>query len=259
MKKKKTIDLIILLIYPVIASALSFLLNVNSFISVVLFLVVPSLYLSLRLKTHIKKSLIFSAIISVPAIIITDYIANITQQWLIPNSILPFRLFGIVTIEIIAWSFFSIYFIIMFYEYFLDEHTAKKLWHPNMKYLISFILLVVIIFLILFFNFPSKLNINYFYLSFGVVLILIPVLIELFSYPNLAAKFFKAGAYFFLLTSIYEITALKLGWWEFPGKEFIGWVSILGVQFPIEEFFFWLMLFAMAFLSYYEFFYDNQK
>ena len=58
---------------------------------------------------------------------------------------------------------------------------------------------------------------------------------------------------------MYELTALKLGWWDFPSRDFVGWVSILGTRFPLEEFVFWLCLFAMAILTYYEFFDDDQK
>ena len=58
---------------------------------------------------------------------------------------------------------------------------------------------------------------------------------------------------------IYDIAALKLGWWTFPGTEFIGWISIAGVSFPIEEFIFWIILFALGVLSYYEYFDDDEK
>ncbi len=94
----------------------------------------------------------------------------------------------------------------------------------------------------------------------GTILLIIPLLIVLFIYPKLSSKFFKTGVYFFLMAMIYELTALKLGWWHFPREtKFIGWVSILGLQFPFEEFFFWMILCAMAILSYYEFFADDRK
>ena len=260
MKKGKRIDLVLVLLFPILASILSLLLNVNALGSVILFLVIPSIYLSFRAKNCIKKSIIFSAIISIPGIIVIDYIGHLTHTWIVPNSIFPFRVFGLVPIEDISWAFFISYYTIMFYEYFLDKHTTKKLWDPRLKYLAIMVLIFSSIFVIILFGFSSLLNIPYFYMWWGAILLLIPLLIVLFIYPKLSSKFLKTGVYFFLMTMIYELTALKLGWWYFPSEtKFIGWVSILGLQFPFEEFFFWLMLFAMSFLSYYEFFADDRK
>ena len=106
---------------------------------------------------------------------------------------------------------------------------------------------------------PELLIIPYFYFVGGVVLVLIPVISVLFKFPNLIVKFSKMGAYFFYSSIIYEITALKLGLWDFPGDQFIGWVSIFGTVFPFEELFFWIILGVLSVLSYYEFFDDDRK
>lgn len=259
MDKKEKIDLIILLIFPIIASLISLLFRLNAFISVIIFLVVPGAFLSFRVPKYIKKSLIFSAVTSLPIIIVLDYVAHVNLQWVIPSSVCPFRLFGLVTLEVMMWAFFLTYYMIMFYECFLDKHVTKKLWNTKMKYLAILLLSILSIFVFVFFSFPYLLKIPYFYLIFGIFLILIPILIELFRHPNLSSKFFKAGAYFFYMSFIYEVTALKLGWWFFPGTEFIGWIKVFGVSFPFEELFFWLMLLAIACLSYYEFFDDDEK
>ena len=80
----------------------------------------------------------------------------------------------------------------------------------------------------------------------------------MFRRPKLFGKFFLTGVYFFYLTFVYEVIALKLGWWNFPASDYIGWISIMGIKFPFEEFLFWLVLIAMASLSYYEFFDDDE-
>jgi len=259
MKKRESIDLAILLMCPILATLISLLFKTNVFVSVLLFFGIPALYLSFRGAKYIKKSIVFSVITSIPLIIIIDYVGHITKMWIIPNSILPFRLFGIVTIEVILWAVFNSYCVLMFYEYFLDKDVTKKAWFPQMKYLVVAILILFITFIILFFNAPGVLHIPYFYLAFGIVLLLIPVVVELFEYPKLISKFARVGAYFFFLTFLYEVTALKLGWWAFPGTEFVGWVSIFGTMFPIEELVFWLILFSTAVLSYYEYFDDDEK
>lgn len=157
------------------------------------------------------------------------------------------------------WTFFQIYLIIMFYEYFLEKHIRDKIWHPRTKYLVLLVSGLFLLFLILFFGYPALLRIPYWYFIFGLTLILLPLIIQAFSFPKVFAKILKVVPYFFYLTFIYEITALKLGWWVFPGREFIGWVSFFGVSFPFEEFFFWLVLLAASLLSYYEFYADDEK
>ncbi len=111
----------------------------------------------------------------------------------------------------------------------------------------------------MYFFLPSLLNIPYFYLWFGIILLLVPVVAQFMTHSRMDMKILKTSAYFFYLTFIYEVTALQLGWWDFPGSKFIGWVTILGVKFPIEELAFWIFLFSMAIISYYEFFDDDEK
>lgn len=150
------------------------------------------------------------------------------------------------------------YFILIFYEYFINKHRSKEIWGPRMKYLVGFELFIFISFLIVLFILPRLLNIPYFYFKWGIILTLFPFLVQLFKYPKTTAKFFLEAAYFFYLHFIYEVAALNLGWWSFPGK-FIGWVNIFNVAFPIEEVLFWFILLALSILSYYEFFDDDEK
>ncbi|MCR4325508.1 MAG: hypothetical protein NUV59_01745 [Patescibacteria group bacterium] len=256
---KKKIDIALLLIFPAFGVLFSYFLNINAFNSVMVFFGVPSLYLTIRAFRHARKAILFSLIASTPAIIVIDYIAQSTGQWIIPDSILPFRLLGVVTIEVVVWAVLNFYLVVMFYEHFLDRHFTNGVWYPRMKYLTAFTTGTLLIFFVLYFYLPTSLGIPYFYLVFGTTLILLPVVIQMFTHAKMDLKFFKAAAYFFYLTFLYEVTALQLGWWNFPSLEFIGWVSIFNVSFPIEELLFWLFLFAMAILSFYEFFDDDER
>lgn len=258
MDRKKKFDLILLLIYPILGVISSHLLNINAFGSVMVFFGLPSLYLTIRAVKYAKRSFLFSVAISVPSIIIIDYIAHLTGQWIIPNSILP-RIFEYVSIEVIVWAVLNFYFVIMFYEYFLHHHFTKTLWSPRFKYLFIFALFSLILFMFAYYFTPSYLHVPYYYLLFGITLFFIPTLLQLFSYPKFLSKFFETAAYFFYLSFIYEITALQLGWWSFPGVQFIGWVSILNIKFPVEELMFWFLLFAMCVLTFYEYFDDEEK
>jgi hypothetical protein len=259
MDKNKKIDLIVLLFYPIIGAILSHLLKINAFGSIIIFLGLPSLYLTARCPEHSKKSIIFSVISSVPMIIMIDYIAHLTGQWAFPNSILQYRLFQFVSIEAIIWAVLNLYFVVMFYEHFLHHHITKRLWHPHMKYLAAIILFLFALFVAVYNFVPGLLKIPFFYLWMGIILFLIPLTLQFFMYPRFISKFFEAAAYFFYFTLIYEITALQLGWWDFPGKQFIGWVSFSNIRFPLEELVFWILLFSMAILTHYEFFDENEK
>lgn len=251
-------DLTIILIWPVLAAIISLALKPPAIASVLLFLIIPSIYLSFKGKIYVKKVFFFSLVISILTMIFIDYIAHLTGDWLVPSTVFSFRIFGLIPLEDILWAFFSVYFILIFYEYFVNKHKDKIPLHPKMIYLFSFILFIFIIFLFLLFNNPNLLNIPYFYFWWGLILFVIPVSLHFFTKTKVISKSFVVFAYFFYMHFIYEITALKLGWWSFPG-EYLGNILILGVVFPIEEVLFWFLLFALALLSYYEFFNDDMK
>jgi hypothetical protein len=267
MKKREKIDLILVLIWPIVASVISIILeefkivNSNFFLSIIFFLGIPAIYLSFRNKKFVIKSLIPSLIIACPLMILIEYFGHISLAWSFPPSIFPFKIFGIVILEVLFWIFFNVYYVIIFYESFLDHHITKRLWEPKFKYLLITILAIFIIFLFFAFN-TTQTKIPYFYFLFGILLFGLPVGLQLANYSHtkkVIVKILKASAYFFYLSFIYEILALRYGWWNFPSNDYIGWLEIFGVRFPLEEFIWWILLFAFAMLVYYEYFDDDEK
>lgn len=257
LKKRLIPDLVIVICFPILASFIAFYTKAGYFWSILLFFGLPSLYLSIREPKFIKKSFIFSLVASIPTIVAVDIIGQRVYQWIIPHSISSIRMFGIVPIEQLFWAFFNFYAVIIFYEYFLDRHFQKRLWAHNFKYVLIITLALIGPVVIACFIRPDWLNIPYFYLIMGLSIILVPTVLELFSRPKLIPKFFQTAAFFFYLSFVYEFTALKLDYWRFPSNQFIGWVSLSDVKFPLEELIFWLFLFAMAILSVYEKFDDD--
>jgi len=257
MQKSKKIDLIIMLIYPIFAVLISHFLKINFFWSTIVFFGLPSLYLTIKVPKFSKRVIFFS-LVFIPLAMITDYIAQSTGQWLVMDSTLP-RILFYVSLENILWTFFYFYFVLMFYEYFLHHHFTRLPWHPKLKFFLLLTLFAFCLFLVLHGFSPVPPDVSYFYLWFGTILILIPILLQLFNHPKFISRFFETAAYFFYLTLTYEITALQLGWWYFPSDQFVGWITIRDVRFPLEEFVFWIMLCAMAVLTYYEFFDDGEK
>ena len=83
---------------------------------------------------------------------------------------------------------FATYFVLMFYEHFLDHHTTNKTWSPRMTLLMKIMLVILALFLLLLVIAPGWLHIPYFYLWFGLLLILAPIIIELLRRPKLSSK-----------------------------------------------------------------------
>ncbi|KKR09755.1 MAG: hypothetical protein UT37_C0011G0012 [Parcubacteria group bacterium GW2011_GWA2_39_18] len=246
-------NLLPLIVWPIVASLISFLVRADVMVSMLLFLGAPAAYLSIRKPSCIKMAAIFSAIASVPLAIIIDYVMELTGGWFLPYSIFGnFRLFGYVSIEQLIWLFLYFYLVAMFYENFLDEHCTHQLFGPAVKYFAGILFAPFGLFLVVLFTKPELLNIHYFYLKIGFVLVLPMIILILFKFPNFYAKFFWAGIYFFFLSLIYEITALLLGQWTFPAKhQLIGYVNLGIVEFPLEEFVFWITLGAVGVAFYY--------
>lgn len=255
-KKVRKFELVLFLLYPIIATLLSIYLNVNVLIGVILFLGLPALYLSFRVPINtVVRSLLFSSLL-IPLIWIINWLAHKNQQWIIPYTKVPFYIDGIPMFEVSLWVVFLTHFTILFYEYFLDRHFIKKIWYPRMKLFLKLLIFVPVLILLINHFFP----LSYFYMIFGTLGVVIPILLVEFKLPKLIAKLIKVGIYFFYVTFLYEIVALKLNHWYFPTEgKFIGWVTFYGEWFPVEEFVFWLILCAMATLSVFEFFDDDAK
>lgn len=265
MAKEKTIfkkiDLVFILIWPIAAALLSLLVRANILASILLFMAIPSVYLSIINRYSIKKSAIFSLVLGIPIAIIVDHVMEQTGGWFLPYSVFgSLRILEFVTIEQIIWLFFYIYFVVMFYETFLEKECSCEPYLSKFKLPIIFFYALLGLFVMFHFLKPEFLKINYFYLKFGLIFALLPVLLVLFKFQPLYSKLLRAGAYFFYFSFIYEITALNLGQWSFPAaNQLIGYIDLFGFRFPYEELFFWIILGGIATLVYYEFFDDDLR
>ncbi len=110
----------------------------------------------------------------------------------------------------------------------------------------------------LYFYYQNILHFRYAYLVIGSLFGVPPLIVVIWRKPELLIKFVKASMFLIFLFLSFEITALKLDQWRFPG-EYIGYVSLFGVTFPLEEFFFWIVMSTAISLVYYEFFVDDEK
>ncbi len=176
------------------------------------------------------------------------------------STIFPFRIFGVIPIEDPLWIFLITYELVLLYEYFFNPKVKLTAKSRKRIYIMFFGSIVIFsVFLYLKSSFPNVLTIPYFYVLWGASIILLPCLLFLYFHPKLITRFLTLSVYTFYVGILSELVSLRLNFWEFPGHNFIGWVTILGLTFPIEEFMLFLMFIPPAFLTYYEFFDDDEK
>ena len=163
------------------------LLKVDFFMATILFFAIPAIYISFWHRKFIKKALIVSAA-ALPFTLIVEYIMGVTGQWVFPSSIFNSRLFGFTAYEVFFWYFAWIYFIVMFYEYFLEEKCTHKLSSPRLKYVFFAFVALVGLFLAKMAITGSFVAIPYFYLIWGITFGIIPIILVLLKFPNLFTK-----------------------------------------------------------------------
>jgi hypothetical protein len=259
MKKKDKVkfDLILLILIPLVSALFSLIFRSNFLTSTLLFFGLPSLYLSLRTKKAIWRSLIFAVSFSIFMVLTVDHLGVLDNSWYVPYSVISSRIFGTIPLEDVIWSFLLTYFIVIFYEHFFDKAKHRDIG-SHLKYFSYITISLLSIFLLLLFSNSKLLKIDYFYLKAGLLFTLIPSLAFLVEFPKFVSKFMKTAPYFFYVGLLVELVGLQLNQWTFPGKHFIGWVTISGQTFPFEELFFFISIFAICVLTYFEFFDDDK-
>ena len=190
-------DWVFIIIWPIIASVVSLVCRANFFISTTLFYIIPSIYISYRHRAFIKKTLIVS-LVTLPMLLVVDYIAVKTGTWFFPTSIFNERLFGTTVFEVVLWLFAYVYTVIIFYEYFLEHACKSHFTNKKLKYVFIGFSLLFSIFLLSLLITGSFIHIPYFYLTFGIIFGVIPIGVALLRSPKLLTKFVAVTAYFSL-------------------------------------------------------------
>jgi hypothetical protein len=250
---------LVLLLLPLFAVVVSFIFHPNFFTSVLLFLGLPAVYISTRAPKYIFKSIIFSLLASLPLIVIIDYIGRFSSAWAFPPSLFHFVIMGRVKLEPLLWAFLNIYTVVIFYEYLFDNHVKVRVWSKKMWALVRYLLVWVVLFALALIFLSEPITIPYFYLVFGLIIFIFPIVMTWLYYPRILPKIVLSLIYFSYLSFLYEVTALINGWWYFPGTQFVGYVTFGNISFPLEELVFWIILFAPSVISAFEYLDDDCK
>lgn len=267
-KKALNVDLVVITLLAVLATALSLYFKANGILSSLLFFGVPSLYLSIRDPRYIKEILLFCLFWAVPASVILDILAIKNGVWYIPTSVLP-RFLGILPVENLLWGVLLAYFILITYKHFFDTKLSffsKVKLHLKTKRHVKKIQVlrilageVLLLGAVLMLWIVFKFRIPYFYLVANIFLVFTPIILFLTKFPNFVTRMFKLTLLLAPQFLIFELVGLHLNQWAFPSSEFIGYVEFFGLGFPIEEFVFWFLLVSSALVVWFELLIDDKK
>jgi hypothetical protein len=243
---------------PILAVIASRLLRVNYPLSFALFWGVPSLILTFWARDKAVKVALFSAVGTI-LLMGLDIIFWANKQWVVVSAVQNSKFLGLVAWEDIPYWFLYVYFPVIFWEHFFERKTSEPVWSKRMSEFSEVVLIALLAIIGAWIWLPKLITIPYFYLVATIIFVITPLALELRDHPQLGVRFLRVGVYFAYVAILYELTALSLGLWYYPSNQFIGWVDIRGLRFPIEELIAWILFGAAAILSCYEYLDDYRR
>jgi len=253
MDRNKKIKLGALLLYVILALIVVFLTHPAYIISITLVLLPPSIINYLWLKNSRRKILIFSllsALLFAPPL---ELMARLLNVWDV-SSILV-RPFGLIPLENMFFAFLNFFWVLSFYEYFVDK-DGKKPHNEKFKYLIALYLLFAALIYSLFFYNQQLIASSY--VTIAVIALIIPGFLIFRQNPHLLRKTILPTLFFAIVFFLYEIVSLQVGSWFWPG-EYLFPIKLWGHIFPLDDIIIWYFLSTPVLIGGYEFFVDDDK
>lgn len=249
---KIVFPLIILLTF---AAVISLLWHPNLLAATLLFLGLPSIYLSFLNSQFVGRAIAFSLLAASSFGLTVDYLGTLAHLWVTTDSVFSFKLFGSIPLENPIWSFFFVYLVVMLFE----TLTPKS---RNFKIKKQFFLLVVLLFsleVVIHWSFGSTKTItslSYLYMTLGTLLFLLPLIVFLTKFKQYCRSFVSVAVCCLPITFLNEVISLHNGYWLFPAStKFIARFNFWDVNFPVEELLFFVIIGAPAILTYYIYFF----
>jgi len=247
----------ILVLLPLLAVSASLYFKIYYLLAgIIVFHLVPGIYIALKKRKNIMYPVIFSIVVSIPFALIVDYIATSSNLWHVPQSLFPLFL-GILPFEDYLWMVTAIFAIIMVSNVSNQEAFPKFLAKRVKTFALFSIVLLGIFFSLYFIYGQSVFNFStpYLYLIIGVCGFGLPTLLLGIYLKESVLKYIPTVLYFLYLTLIFEATAIHNSWWAFNGAYLLSPLTIFGKNLPIEELFFagivgtFMTVFLYRFLS----------
>ncbi len=182
-KANRRLRLFLLLAYVSLACFFVFIFKPVYLLSIIIVLVPPALVNFFWLKHSRAKILIFSllsALLFAPAV---EIMARLTNAWDV-QSVLP-RLFGVAPLENILFAFLNFFWVLSFYEYFIDHDNGGRISRRIHYLVLAYCLLTTLVFTLFFVN-ANWIAFNYHTLS--LMILLVPGIIIFTHRPKLLIK-----------------------------------------------------------------------
>lgn len=252
MLNTKKLRLIGLFVYILLACLVVYFLEPVYLLSIIIVLVPPAIVNFLWLKKSRQKILIFSIVSTFLFAFAIELSSRLANTWDV-QSTLP-RVLGIIPLENMLFAFLNIFWVLSFYEYFVDRETKNI--SKKFKYLVMmFLVFSLIIFGAYIYN-PEIIAMNYF--TTAIIILIIPSIIIFGKNPSILKKTLLPTLFFAFVFFVYEIVSLKIGSWWWPG-EYLKTFIVFGKVFPLDDIIIWYFLSTITLIGGYEFFADNSK
>lgn len=247
-----------LLLWPLIATIAAFTIRFEFILSIVVFFAPPTVVLALRLPRLLPRAVLFATLLSLGTIVAADLIAHASSAWF-ARSVFDTRLFGLAPWEDLLLGIVLTTGLVLFYEWHEQPRHHHHVRTIQWIRFGVFIGIVCAATTLIWMKDPALLVVSYPFVKIGIFAVVLPVVFDLSRHRSLTAKFLRATLYWAFVLFGYELAAMHQGWWLFPGNEYIGWLSIGSLAFPLDEFVFWICGIAAAGLTFYEFFIDDNR
>jgi hypothetical protein len=248
---RKVSQIIWLLGYVVLACGFVYLVKPVYLLSIIIVLVPPAVLNFFWLKNSRIKILTFSILTTLLFAPPIEVAARLANAWDV-QSILP-RLFGIAPIENLLFAFLNFFWVLSFYEYFVDHDHQSKISSYFRFIIMGFCLLFLLSFSLFFLD-RGLLSFNYHVLA--VIILFVPGVILFSLKPRLFKKIWLPTIFFALVFFLYEVVSLAIGSWWWPG-EYLLPISLAGQVFPLDDVIIWYFLSTPVLIGGYEFFVDD--
>lgn len=233
--------------------------QVNYLVWVLLFYAVPILYLAFRKPCVIKPAIMPALVFGFLFGLSFEYLNEIGGTWIFPLQHLflaPNLFFDLIPGEVMLWYFLWAFFVVEYYEYFIDRPTSCTFSYRRIGIALAlgFFALAIIVFFEYWLG--KSIVLPFAYLITGLAA-LIPLVFLFIRRKKLFPKLALTIPFLTLFFLIMEYVALAGNYWQFTG-EYIFAIPYFGYLLPIEELIFWIILSPAVIAGYHELFLDDE-
>jgi len=210
----------------------------------------PSLYLGLRRSKPWLTILTASIFLGLFLGGTFDLIQSYNGAWSVDRTVVPFQVFGIMPFDNALGYFLMTLFTLTFYEHFFGQ--PKRRISKRLQLGCIAILILTSTITTVFAMYRELFDIPYAY-TIGGTLAVVTVSIGILRHQELLNSTLRTAVFFFFVWFATELAAVVTGGWTYPSDEYIGYVTVFSVSFPLEELLFWMMWYAPFLVVAYEY------